>query len=604
MQKWGDDYNLRDLGASMDGTQADEARINAAIGNTPSGSNVRMPCGSWWPNDPDADGNAWSPTTNNWYVYDGTACPLTTNDTWPAPGILNMAIGDYSPYIYNNNHGMWIRRHDRSALVENSPVRDIEHQIDNTTSQSGQSNTVIVNVFNGTGYTAANVSGTNTTGNVSAKPFLATLTSYSNNYGTEDVAGMFQMNKMNDHSNSWGFVTEVNDFSGHSPSQTFSQINELDQTGNGQDNPNSLFDPRASRRWLWYIRPQNRDFGYSWKGYNANTSYSVGDMVAETSNGAYVMFICTKAGKTGASAALWDNASAEYGTVTDGTVTWTRGGTISETVGVGIWFNQDTNNPNPDDYSPKASFNTGISGNQVFHNAFIDTTQMTFPDASGAVIRLGHDQTIDWSGQNLDGQKTDTGRNVHTTAYSSTDQAFEYKVNGTTALGVYDDGSIQTAAAFVTATGSTVDDAASTSTSMVYLNAGEDGQGARVSARLASRGFEQTFYNLSNYDIKLYGIDGGWSFDGRSDKQPIVIHRRGTVTVRNASNGSNNLAYDMGGNNIVSGTLAYLQGIPTAYDGFPAYCTDCTLNGVQGVSVHWNGAKSAWLDSQNNALVN
>ncbi|GBQ43246.1 hypothetical protein [Komagataeibacter europaeus] len=104
-------YDLRDMGARLDGGIDDESRILAAYDAVPDNATLILPCGKW-PGMRNRSGYPWAPHIAGKTVAWEDICGLSLGNTTQP---LDLALGDGDLYIRNLAGGRWFRRTDFRA---------------------------------------------------------------------------------------------------------------------------------------------------------------------------------------------------------------------------------------------------------------------------------------------------------------------------------------------------------------------------------------------------------------------------------------------------------------------------------------------------------
>ena len=651
--RWGDKYNLADLGAALDGSSTDNATIQSIYNALGTGAVIEIPKNSQWTGTI----NSPSPSKHMTYLFDGLI-----------PGTYTAPPGDGDTSISYGN-GLSSQRRDLNSTGFNYPIRGLYWNDDQNYSSTASGNY--------TQYAAANlraISGPVSQGNTS--PLNLNLQSYGRNQSSSyDIGLPVSVLKYGTNA-TWGLVVNVQDFSGQSPG-AFSSWNEYDIEANGQDIKSwspSYGVPQAGNRTFGLFRAKTHDVA----AWAANTSYTVpcytqGCLPTRylikvsspdtATGGQHYVWYPVQAGTSGATAPTFPTpahfiGSMAYGVltvssvaqgavnvgdyisgsgmndpilvesqltgtsggagtykiasytaymtgshalysvpqVTDGTVTWQFGTEYEETISSGFWF------------GGASTYDTvlGVDGASTVSGAVIDT-ELAGMGTTGVPLRIADGQLLD-----LSGNGTLAGRNQHTFGHGS--KAFQYGVAGALIHSVKDDGVETTSVCNVVPSGSTISDATTTGCSVVVLNPTAAGQGVLASGDMGTIGAQQTFINNGTTAVKIYPVAASWGFSGKTKGDAIILPHGAVLRVTSYSTGSGLMAASLTDPVTVSNvgaaypplTLASLTALAAANlsDGQHARCSDCMLNGRAGVDVVWNAAAAIWTDSQNNALSN
>jgi hypothetical protein len=246
-------------------------------------------------------------------------------------------------------------------------------------------------------------------------------------YRSQNVAVQIDVNRrahgdITQQSGDWGLDVFFDDNTGMPPG-AFSAIGqEFDFQANGDDQAGTDFDPTKGNRVVTWVSPG----AFKANSWAANTSYPTGAIVQAISvRGRRNVYVASAGGISADAVPVW----RETGTVKDGTVTWRYGTNYAMEIGRGIWLN------NGEDTT--TSYGTGFSTNGQFHNAVIDTSAATLLDPGSAALRVGPGQPIDFTGN-----RTSEGQNRHVLRYlgapdwsPSTDYIFGQMILGDSPAG-------------------------------------------------------------------------------------------------------------------------------------------------------------------------
>lgn len=196
---------------------------------------------------------------------------------------------------------------------------------------------------------------------------------------------------------------------------------EIDMSGSGPDLSASAYDPVSSAKAMILLSSWP-DSATSW---TSNTQINKGDARTYQINGVWQLFLATVGGTTGSSTPSWVVDHTK--TFTDGSVTWQYQSTVLNQIGTAIRLSSQNNTFD--------QYGTFLSTDAVFYDAVLDFSKAGFATSTHAVMRMPSDSYIDLSGDGTSG-----GQNKHIFGYSSSDGAFELKVNGSTIFGLTDSG--------------------------------------------------------------------------------------------------------------------------------------------------------------------
>jgi hypothetical protein len=394
----GESYNLKSLGALLDGTPEDKARIQAAYDRLPNHATVEIPGGTW----PNGHFLRSDPAkTVGWRLENRLTAPGGADYA----GFFMVGDGDVT-YGYGNGAYQFTRNTVNSASFH--PIVGIRSFND---------------APGGTGIATYGLQLTSIAterNKAHSTPFKTMVQSYgTNGYGTFDVASNPRIER---HGTNWNWcsVRENYDFTGlgHNGGATQSYVDELDMIVSGRENPAAAYLPTAGDRQMVLLHGQVTAFS-PWPG--AGHHVPRGKVIA--GNG-YTQ-ICTKDGTTGPAEPAW----AERGTVQDGTVVWRVGDVHEGQISKGFCFLIDDN----------LAIGTWLTGKGDVYNAPLDLSQVRLTGAKGAGIRLGPDMPLD-----LSALGTAESQNARTLGFDSGLSALAYKAAGAVRLAVHDGGEIVT----------------------------------------------------------------------------------------------------------------------------------------------------------------
>ncbi|MBS1103510.1 hypothetical protein JK202_10865 [Gluconobacter sp. Dm-62] len=578
-QKWGDRYNLADLGAKLDGSASDAATIQSIYDALPNNSLVEVPKGSQW------DGKLANPDPNKYvtWLFDGHI-----GGYYPSPG----GDGDVNITL---NSGFYAGAVSKASKHFNTPASAFFWNMN-----PGFCGPYCSNYAQMPALGALAISGPTSSGNTSA--INAELDSYgtgpSSNY---DVGLNLFVKKMGQNS-VWGIVDDIQDFSGKSPG-AFGAWNEFDLWANGDDIPTfdpSYGKPQSGHRSMFYLSMSSLGAANYWQANQGVTAWSTGQYDRPEStrimvgvNGTLWLWYAQKAGTTGGTqpnfpapteaVASYDGtttltiSSVVSGTIsigdyvtaampvhpfqivkqltgtaggagtyqialddgdggeaafsaegvfiaprmTDGTAVWQFGERFNQTIGSVLWLTGGSG-----DAVDVAMGGTGLSIN----GAWVDAGNNPL-GPTAAVIRAAAGQTVvDFTSNN-----TLAGRNQHTLSYQN-GLGMTYKSGTSTAFGVMDDGSQVTPHTTPSAAGSTIDDATVVDGPFIVVSVGADAQGAKVGTEMGNEGTSHTIANGSSHTLNVYPINGQWAFIGKAAGTPIVLPAYASVKLTTVSN--------------------------------------------------------------------
>lgn len=485
-QKWGDRYNLADLGAKLDGSASDAETIQSIYAALPSGAVVEIPKSAHW------TGAIGSPDPNKHitWLYDG-----------PLPGDYTPPPGDGDTTVTRNN-GVMIQSRLLHSGGPAYPFQSFLWQ-DNP----GQSGPFSGNYIQQAAIYGRAIHGPVGGGNVSAAQL--TLDSYGNHPASSyDVALSINANKYGQNS-MWGIVDDLGDTSAKPPG-AFAQWNEYDMTGNGYDIlpwDASYGAPQTGGRSAFYVALQ----ALNGNAYTTQTAYAAGNhtqgnvpnntsVVAITaSDGIRYVWKAVTSGTSGTTAPAWPVPNRITATYAEGAATVTVNSVTSGTIktgdyiigaqpvypmkitgqvsgtagGAGVYSislaSGDASEPSfsslpvytaphvndgsvvwefgeefnveigsvlhvSGEGSDTTKVNTLIGGEKIgITNAVMDTSAMT-TTGSGVAVRIGDNQMID-----LSGNGTPSGRNHHTLFHTPYGGLLAYQIEGNNAFLIPDD---------------------------------------------------------------------------------------------------------------------------------------------------------------------
>jgi hypothetical protein len=402
----GESYNLKSLGALLDGTPEDKARIQAAYDRLPDHATVEIPGGAW-PNGHFLQSDPGK--TVGWRLENALKVPGGADYA----GFFMVGDGDVT-YGYGNGAYQFTRNTVRATSFH--PIVGIRSYND---APEGT----------GIGTFGLQVTSVATARNKAhSTPFKTMVQSYgTNGYGTFDVASNPRIER---HGTNWNWcsVRENYDFTGlgHNGGATQSYVDELDMIVSGSENPAAAYLPTAGDRQMVLLHGQVTAFS-PWPGAGRHVARG---KVVVASNG-YTQ-ICVKDGTTGAAEPGW----AASGQTQDGTVAWRVGDVRAGQIAKGFCFLIDEG----------LAMGTWLTGKGDVYNAPLDLSQVRLTGAKGAGIRLGPDMPLD-----LSAVGTAESQNARTLGYDSKLGALAYKSAGAARLAVHDGGEIVTAGPMVDA---------------------------------------------------------------------------------------------------------------------------------------------------------
>ncbi|MFB9941543.1 hypothetical protein [Gluconobacter oxydans] len=577
-QKWGDRYNLADLGAKLDGSASDKALIQSIYNTLPNFSLVEVPKNSKW------DGTIQTPDPNKsvTWLYDGSI-----GGDYPSPG----GDGDVSITL---NSGLYAGEVTKNSRSVKDPINALFWNMN-----PGFCGNYCRNYAQMPAINAYAISGPTSSGNTSA--ISAELDSYGQGPSSNYDVALNVFAKKTGQNSVWGIVDDIQDFSGKSPGFAGSW-NEFDLWANGDDIP--TFDPQygtayAGHRsmlymsmgsldgginywqpnqgvagwtsgqydrpaitrimvgvngtlWLWYpqksgttgsIAPNFPAPTEAVASYDGATTLTVSSIVSGTiSAGDYVtgsqpvypfQIVKQLTGPAGGSGTYQialdsgDGGEPSFGSeavyiaprLTDGSTVWQFGERFNTTIGSVMWLTGGGGD----------AVDTVVGGEGLAINgAWIDSSNNSLgPTAS--VIRVAAGQTaVDFTGNN-----TLAGRNQHTLAYQNYGMA--YKVGGAAVFSVMDDGSQRTAYSTPSASGSTIDDATVVDGPFIVVSVKADAQGVKVGNEMGNEGTSHTIVNNSSHTLSVYPINGQWLFIGKSAAAPVVLPAYASVKLTTVS---------------------------------------------------------------------
>lgn len=252
----------------------------------------------------------------------------------------------------------------------------------------------------------------------------------------------------------WGNLSVVEDLGNTqvATNSIQSYSGEWDMSGFGNDAIASTYSPGSLRHgFLFSSWNSGGGFGTKW---SASHSYSTGDAIEVTINGVLYSFVAIQSGTSGSSTPSFSvTTSADTITkadtanaITDGTVKWAFNGRLLMQIGSGVFISYQpdtTHSPDtgfPSDYRNSSwripvAFGSVFGSDAMIYNTAIDLSKTSYTTSTKVFLRTPKDTYLD-----LTGDGTTSGNNKHLFGYSSTDAAFEMKVNGGTVFGLTDSG--------------------------------------------------------------------------------------------------------------------------------------------------------------------
>ncbi|CAI9122284.1 hypothetical protein [Brytella acorum] len=580
-QKWGDRYNLADLGAKLDGSASDAAIIQSIYDDLPTNSLVEVPKNSRW------DGKIKIPDPNKYitWLFDGHI-----GGFYPSPG----GDGDVNITL---SQGLYVGMVSKSAKHMNRPINALFWNMNSNFCGASCKNYAQYPAIN-----ASAISGPTSSGNTSA--VNAELDSYGNTPSTAYDVGLNVFVKKMGQNSVWGIVDDIQDLSGKSPG-AFGSWNEFDLWANGADIP--TFDPsygilQSGHRSIFYIAGSHIILP-SWKARRHVTAWSAGqyDRPEPTSiqvriNNVPWLWYAVQPGTTGTinphfpaptqAVASYDGATTlsvssiisgiisigDYVTaaqpvrpfqiiaqlrgnpggpgtyqialdtgdmkessfrsegvyiaprITDGTAVWQFGERYYQTIGSVLWLSSNTKEIGD-------GYDTVVGGDSSVRvdNAWLDSTSSSMGQNGAAVVRMKSGQPIDFTGNG-----TLAGRNKHTLSYSS-GVGLSYTSLGFPVFGIHDDGSQQTGCSTPSAAGTTINDATIVGGPFIVVSASADAQGVKVDANMHDEGTSRTVVNGSSYKLYVYPINKNWAFIGKTAGSGILIPAYASVKLTTVS---------------------------------------------------------------------
>ncbi|WP_099347914.1 hypothetical protein [Acetobacter aceti] len=573
-QRWGDRYNLADLGAKLDGSASDAATIQSIYNTLPSNSLVEVPRGSRW------DGKLAAPNPNKYvtWLFDGSIAGY-----YPSPG----GDGDINITL---NGGFYAGAVSKSSKHFNTPASAFFWNMN-----PGFCGPFCSNYMQMPAFGAQAISGPTSSGNTSA--INAELDSYGNGPSSSYDVGINSFVKKMGQNSVWGIVDDIQDFSAKSPG-AFASWNEFDLWANGQDilefDP-SYGTPQSGHRSLFYVSGSHLNAAY-WSASQSISAWSTGQYdkpdvtrIQVGVNGVAWLWYAQKSGTTGSAqpnfpapteaVASYDGATTltvssvvsgtisagDYVTaaqpvhpfqivkqltgttggagtyqialdagiasesafasegvyiaprVTDGTAVWQFGELYNQTIGSVLWLTGALGD----------SYDTPVGGDSTIriNNAWLDGSNSQM-GPTAAVVRAASGQVaVDFTANG-----TQAGRNQHTLSYST---GLAYSVGGAVVHRTFDDGIEARPVSVTVAAGTTIANAASASGPYVLVKANADNSGVTVSSTLGNAGASQTIMNISAHSIYVYPINSSWAFYGKSVGAGTLLLPYSSVTAVN-----------------------------------------------------------------------
>jgi hypothetical protein len=301
---FGDSLNLKDLGAALSGTPGDQTTIDGIYSGLANGSVVNVPTGGLW------SGTLTSPNPAKEITW-------LLEGTWPNSYNAFVGDGDLGVGFYNAQAGFW-KQSLNTTLFEEPVLATFWNQNSNYTGAYSHN-------YNQNAAIRANyLTGPTSTGNTSA--FNAEAVSYGyNNSASYEV--LYDANAVKYGNNSmWGYVCELNDFSGRVP-QAFSLWNvELDNVSNGHDvSPMDAgglyYTPTVGNRTGIYLsmgtlrQPSWTATTVVTAAGTTQTSTQAASTIQATVSGTAYVFVCSTSGTTGSSAPTWQAPAIFTGSI-------------------------------------------------------------------------------------------------------------------------------------------------------------------------------------------------------------------------------------------------------------------------------------------------
>jgi hypothetical protein len=409
--------NARALGAKLDGSAADLARLQAIYDATPAGGTIEVPGGKWPVNE-----LGWAlplvKKTPGKRVYWKFLGPVDAGLN-AAPGTNPvLAVGD-GDLTQSFAHGiLTFTRNLMTGKDETTPSIRIDLNNHN-------GSIVPASYGSGPNLAALEIDATSFPGSTGQLNGLwVNLDSGGNNPFTSEEQGLNVIVTKRGQNSTWQMSGTTYDTTGVPPKSFASIGQELDLIANGPDDPASLYNGHKGNRVFAYYSGRPNLF----PAYETGKAYPVGAKVAATpAGGVKSVYIATKGGTSGARAPVWPKS----GEVADNGMTWVYGEPYDVTIGRGIWFDGDKDGPDV----PHVKYATLFSSNAVIENAAMDLSQTSLAYPASAAIRLAQNEPIDFSGNG-----TAAGQNVHILQYAEKAGALTYTVRGSVALSVADTG--------------------------------------------------------------------------------------------------------------------------------------------------------------------
>lgn len=560
--------NLTDLDAKLDGSPAGNATIQNSYGGLSDGSLVEVPKSSQW------NGAIATPDPNK-------------HVTWLFDGAIG---GYYSPPAGDGDisislgGGLNVQRRDVNTRSFGYPASYFYWNEDGkyTGPYSGNYNQNSAALFRA-------ISGPTSAGNTSAAGF--SIESYGmNGAASYDVALPVSVAKYGNNA-TWGIISSLQDFSAHSPG-AFASWNEYDMEANGQDV--KYWDPKygipqAGSRSLFMVSAKTHAFG----GWPASTTLTLPvsglaklpKPVAIVANGddgglyGHYVWVLSKSGTTGSSSPSFPTPARFVGSVSKGVLTvtsvssgsiaagnyvsvgWTStqissqlsgtaGGvgtyavndsTVSIGAGTALYAAPEITDGTAawrfgTEYEQTVSSVLWLGGNSTYDTvlgldtaasvsgAVIDTTLGSY-GSTAAGLRVKAGQTaVDFTGNG-----TLAGRNQHALSYS--DGSVHYNVGGNYVFGIRDSGVPIGSFETISGTGSTVADAAQTTSAVSAVTFTASTQGVLVSQDTGQPGARQEIMNVGSVSGMVYPLSATWNFNGRSAGAGILLPPQASLTV-------------------------------------------------------------------------
>lgn len=479
--RFADTVNLADLGATLDGSSADQARIQTIYDSLPDGTAVYVPAWSKW------TGTITSPNPSKHltWVLDGNL-----------PGAYTPPPGDGDTTVFMGGAALHAQKRDINTTSFGYPGYFTYWNDDsNYTGMWGG------NFQQYSALKLSAISGPSSKGHTS--PVDINIDSYGQNPSDSyDIAINSYITKFGQNS-AWGLLDNITDRSGRVPGFA-AGWNEFDMWMNGYDikpwDP-SYGSPQAGHRSAFFVAGAHNSSAVAWAANqqidnptNAKGSLPKPHLLDVTgSDGIHYIWYQVQGGTTGSTQPTFPLSTQFVGTLSKGilTVTSMNRGAIAvgdyligeipihppqitaqlsgTTGGIGTYSVADTSStiqtpvalssaPHVTDgtviweYGEELNssissllFFTGSPGDSVdtmvgakegiiLGNAAVDTSLMTFQKNSAA-IRMASGQPIDFSSNG-----TLSGANLHTLDYE--DGNLDYKVGGSVKLQIPDNGPV------------------------------------------------------------------------------------------------------------------------------------------------------------------